>query len=348
MSAGPILCGACGEDVGSPGWTLHDSYHGIKGEFDVRKCTTCGSTSVNGIPSDLADYYPGDYYSFSETSKNGPSYVLLAVQARLLRASLLGPLLVGGLPRKVNIDAAIADAGRDQRLRVLDVGCGAGAALDLYRRLGWETVGIEPGAGASIAARCHQVHQVTLADAPRLPACDLIRLRHIIEHVEDPKSALRQAVSPGRRSGHAVYLEWPNLRGKLAAVFGPSYWQLDPPRHLTIPTLDLMWDWLSELGYSVRLALTSTYGEGIAWSIYHRRARRAGRQYVHTRDKAASKVRITRALAGVLAPALDWRGVGDSIRLIATVGSVDWFEALPPPLRDTETALRAARSLASR
>jgi SAM-dependent methyltransferase len=78
--------------------------------------------------------------------------------------------------------------------RVLDFGCGTGTLLDALQAHGWETFGIEPA--LDDAFRKHR----RLESIPDAPTFDLIVAHHVLEHLPDPMSLLRQfarAAKPG-------------------------------------------------------------------------------------------------------------------------------------------------------
>lgn len=86
--------------------------------------------------------------------------------------------------------------------RLLDVGCGRGAFLDVARAHGLDTTGLEPSpAAASFAAQRHPVIATPVAAlTPRVGQFDVITLWDVLEHLADPGAALRSLrslLSPG-------------------------------------------------------------------------------------------------------------------------------------------------------
>jgi 2-polyprenyl-3-methyl-5-hydroxy-6-metoxy-1,4-benzoquinol methylase len=80
--------------------------------------------------------------------------------------------------------------------RLLDVGCHTGIFLDVARKAGWETVGVEPSRWSADRARARGVTVVdgTLADAT-FPEnfFDVITMWDVVEHLADPLQELRHA-----------------------------------------------------------------------------------------------------------------------------------------------------------
>jgi 2-polyprenyl-3-methyl-5-hydroxy-6-metoxy-1,4-benzoquinol methylase len=95
---------------------------------------------------------------------------------------------------------------------LLDVGCGFGAFLDAAKSVGWKACGVEVASlPASIAARCHNVFNGYLSDAPYEPNLfDVVRLNNVIEHTPSPRALLRDIVRV-LRPGGLLYISTPNV-----------------------------------------------------------------------------------------------------------------------------------------
>lgn len=118
--------------------------------------------------------------------------------------------------------------------KILDVGCGTGFALDVAKRLGLETFGIElSGSAAAVAAsRGHTIFPVLLEklDPVWEGKFDLISLNQLLEHVPDPIALIQQC----RRFLSAVgviAIAVPNATGILR--FSPWLHSNWPPHHLS-------------------------------------------------------------------------------------------------------------------
>jgi len=151
-----------------------------------------------------------------------------------------GQYLAGFVPRiEVSLDAGYArHLGPPSRegARLLDVGCGNGAFLQLAAHMGWSAEGIdfdEVAVSAACAAGCKAIH----GKLENLPfgkgRYQHVTLSHVVEHARDPIGLLKQCLellAPGGR----LWLETPNLRSFGHGVFGPSWRGLEPPRHLVL------------------------------------------------------------------------------------------------------------------
>jgi SAM-dependent methyltransferase len=81
---------------------------------------------------------------------------------------------------------------------LVEIGSGLGYLLNSFKSDGWNTLGIEPNAGLSLAARRELgLDSVagTLEDARLEPASvDVATMMHVIEHVPDPMSTFREVL----------------------------------------------------------------------------------------------------------------------------------------------------------
>ncbi len=138
---------------------------------------------------------------------------------------------VGGL----DFDDVIDFAGRHGIERVLDVGGGEGAFLDLARRAGMKTSGIEVNRHASeVAARKGHRMFTKLMEDIRLEevdgGTDLLTLFQVVEHVPDPVGFV---VSASRlvKPGGFIALAVPSDRRMLGLLENdPADW---PPHHVS-------------------------------------------------------------------------------------------------------------------
>ena len=92
---------------------------------------------------------------------------------------------------------ALRDMERHERSgRLLDVGCHVGIFLDVARRAGWDTHGVEPSRWSAERARARGLRVVNapLAEAG-FPdgSFDVVTMWDVIEHLGDPMQELRRA-----------------------------------------------------------------------------------------------------------------------------------------------------------
>ena len=117
----------------------------------------------------------------------------------------LGELLGDRIPRD-HSRQTLADALARPARRVLDLGCGAGDSVDLFRSLDprVEWVGADIADSAEVAARTRSDAEFVTYDGGRLPfpdaSFDLVFCKQVLEHTRRPEALVREAarvLAPG-------------------------------------------------------------------------------------------------------------------------------------------------------
>ena len=119
---------------------------------------------------------------------------------------------------------------------VLDVGCGTGEWLLAMQGRGWNVEGIEFDEDAVAVARGLglEVRSGSL-EQQHYPAesFDAVTLSHVIEHVPDPAATIAECSRVLKHGGKLV-IATPNTASLSHRFFGRSWRGLEPPRHLSI------------------------------------------------------------------------------------------------------------------
>lgn len=234
-------CAYCG---GSLDGQLHTSemMFGLGHPFTYGTCTVCGSLTNIDAPTDMSPYYPSTYYSYqgqpiraSRVRRQVGRFRARAYQEG--HASRLSNLAVKVLGRPAWRDR-IFFAAPTSDAAILDVGCGAGELLEDLWRDGYQNLmGIDPFLDQDLA-RSRSRPGLELRRAPLgelSDSFDLIMFNHSLEHVPDPFAELALA----RRllgAGGQILVRLPVADSDNFERYGPHWFALDPPRHLTIPT----------------------------------------------------------------------------------------------------------------
>jgi SAM-dependent methyltransferase len=153
--------------------------------------------------------------------------------------------------------------------RILELGFGKGFTLELLKMLGWAAEGLEtdPVAVAAAAERGLAVRCGALAEKA-YPDCyfDAVVSSHVIEHIHDPKTLLRECHRILRPGGRLIAAT-PNARGLTHRVFGPAWRGLEPPRHLQIFTPTALRTLAHAAGFNHVRTIGSVRGAAGAWEF---------------------------------------------------------------------------------
>jgi SAM-dependent methyltransferase len=183
------------------------------GQLTLKRCDRCGSAITTGLPS--AGLHDSGAYSPQRPRLHG----------------LAAPIL--DLFDRQRLSMLRRDAPPPRRL--LDVGAGRGRFVAAARRAGYDASGIEPSQRgvAAAAAAGTSLTRATIEDADvGLGSIPALTLWHVLEHVEDPRSALahiRSWIEPGG----VLLIGVPNLASLQAWLGGSRWYHLDVPRHRT-------------------------------------------------------------------------------------------------------------------
>ena len=120
-------------------------------------------------------------------------------------------------------------AGRTNKKRLLDIGCGDGSFLLGAREAGWKVTGTELNARQGRSFGLDVRH--TLDHIGPTQRFDFITMWHSLEHIRDIKSTLFSIAGLLAPQGRLI-IAVPNSRSLQAKLFGPRWLHLDVPRHL--------------------------------------------------------------------------------------------------------------------
>lgn len=197
----------------------------VFGSYTVQRCRKCGLEFLypQPEPTDLPQLYDKGYFCSGNSQIRG--YNLYEADEANLRKTFHRRLtaLAGYFP------------GPAPR-RVLDVGCALGYFLAVAAEAGWEVKGVEISAWAAAEARRRfglDVRQGSVETVELPPATfDLIAMWDVLEHLSDPRGALRCCYELLQEGGYLA-LTTPNAGGLLRKLTGRNWVEYKKiPEHL--------------------------------------------------------------------------------------------------------------------
>lgn len=218
-------CEICRSDANSvpvaKGWDFE--YATSMSEHVVVKCEKCGLVYIRDRPieSEMLHIYPNNYYSFAETSHE--QKIVKVVRDKLEQGKIIRLLSLAESASPV----------------VLDVGCGDGRLLDLFRKNGATQCvleGVEIGEGAVEVAKS-KGYKVKCANFEAMDVTnmtsryDLVLLHQVLEHTRSPKDVLGK-INSVLKLGGVVSIETPDTNSWDFKLFEKRYWGgYHIPRH---------------------------------------------------------------------------------------------------------------------
>jgi len=248
-----VLCGSKGDLIYVG---LHDRLFGTSGAWNLRRCmaAACGTIWPDPRPleSEIWKAYESYYthkISSTDTNPGLLKRVYYAMKSAYLRnkygyntgtksgrRKLLGGLLYLFPVRRGDVDTEIRYLPAVPNGTLLDVGCGSGEWLAMMSRLGWNSQGVDFDQNAVELARKNGLKvDVGTLESQNYPesSFDAVTINHVIEHVPDPVSLLkecRRILKPGG----TIALATPNSQSLGHHIFKNNWRGLEPPRHLQI------------------------------------------------------------------------------------------------------------------
>lgn len=246
-------CSCCNSIDIVEAFNVPDRHYGIKGNFSIFTCKSCGLFFLNPMPNDseLSEYYPKSYYSYQNFFVKSNKF-----------KDFLRKLFFFNI---VTQDPIFEKPGK-----MLDIGCGSGPFIYKMREKGWDVYGVEVNVDGAIAGQ--KIAGLNIFPGSLIEAkfeddsFDYIRSNHSFEHIYNPNETLAEIRRVLKPSGKLM-IGVPNI-DSLSANFFKQYWYyLGAPVHTynySPKTLSLM---LEKNGFTVERVNFSADYSGILGSI---------------------------------------------------------------------------------
>ncbi|WP_197901691.1 class I SAM-dependent methyltransferase [Rhodocytophaga rosea] len=186
-------------------------------EFQIVKCQSCNFRFTNPRPGqqEIGKYYQStDYISHQDDNEGVINKLYYIVKQKNLNSKLQ---LINDLYNKGS---------------VLDIGCGTGSFLEICKKDGWITVGIEPDEKARKKA-VQKTQGEVKENIYELPfqKFDIITMWHVLEHVHLLNETIEKIKQLLNENGKLI-IAVPNRDSYDAKRFGTYWAAYDVPRHL--------------------------------------------------------------------------------------------------------------------
>jgi SAM-dependent methyltransferase len=220
-----VRCNLCGADDGPVLFRKKDKFRISEEEFSVVECSRCGLLYLNPRPGqdEIAKFYPGSY-SWKEGLEASSSLTRLL---RAMEKSYRYHLLKGEVAKVIQV------AGKSTG-NILDVGCGTGDRLEVFRSRGFQTFGVEISGSADYAA---EIMKLNVRKGDLFEACfpdayfDMVTLYHVLEHTHDPIHVCKEIGRVLKEDGCLV-IQVPNKASWQYGIFKRRWAAFDVPRDL--------------------------------------------------------------------------------------------------------------------
>lgn len=224
---------------------LHDTRHGTPGSFSIYICPSCGLSATHSVQEDLLALY-------ERVLRNRPRRWYRQWYRALTRSSL-------GVCARLYLDRAnsflnlLSFAGLSLGAQLLDVGCGIGDWMVLFRSRGFDVYGVDLNPKAvriaverGLNVRCMRAEELAKSGE----RFDVVVLSQLLEHVQDPVGVLLGLHSLLQPEGKLL-IAVPNFNSRYRERFGRDWVNWYVPFHLFHYTESSLRLILTKAGYEI-------------------------------------------------------------------------------------------------
>jgi SAM-dependent methyltransferase len=244
-----VPCIICGNTQNNTSFEVQEHQMGIGHLFHYQQCGACHSAQLLDPPADFAPYYQNDnYYSFHLELRLEQNIVRKIQTGHILfgKYPIIGHLLTLGYTVNEFIDW-MKQSGARYDDAILDVGTGNGSLLTKLYQAGFKDLtGIDPFIEKEVSYEGVRIERKSIFDVTH--QYDLVMMHHSLEHMPDPKAALRKAyeiIKPGK----TLLVRIPIMNNYGWRTYGRYWCGLDAPRHIFIPSEQGLKQMAEEAGF---------------------------------------------------------------------------------------------------
>jgi len=230
-----VNCNFCGDD------DYKIKY--VKDGYNIVQCNKCGLVYVNPRLTQEAiirlydkDYFLGEGFDKSVQYKNEFEELSEKIDLSDWDASTIKEFL----------------QTKEQTPKLLDIGCGMGLFLWKAKKVGFDVEGIELSPFAAefvrskgITVRDKSIYEETLPENHY----DAISMKEVIEHLPDPKAALRNIYN-SLKPGGVLFMTTGNYDCPERKLRGKDWFYFMPEGHIYVFSNKTMTNYLKEIGFS--------------------------------------------------------------------------------------------------
>ncbi|MCL4477973.1 MAG: class I SAM-dependent methyltransferase [Deltaproteobacteria bacterium] len=137
--------------------------------------------------------------------------------------------------------------------RVLDIGCGNGAFLTMFKKIGCEVYVTEFNKSAEDVCRSKGIKMLSGGLMPQMESnlsdkFDLVILTEVIEHVNNPRDIINNISDLLKKNGY-LYITTPNYFSIDRLIMGPQWGMICYPEHLILWNPKTLDQFLRTCGY---------------------------------------------------------------------------------------------------
>jgi SAM-dependent methyltransferase len=239
-----VNCNLCGLDNARVLFSKKDKFGVAENEFNVVRCQGCELLYINPRPSqeEMGRFYP-ETYSWKETLEADS---FLTKWVRKLERTYRYHLLQDEVSK-------VARFTRRGSGKVLDVGCGTGDRLDVFRKRGFETYGVETSDSADYAKE-HLKLNVIKGDlfSAKFPDAffDMVTLYNVLEHTHNPNEVIKEIRRILKKDGFLI-IQVPNKDSSQYEIFKKRWAAFDVPRDLYYFGVETLKSFLRKSGFKI-------------------------------------------------------------------------------------------------